>query len=109
MLLRFVETRGFSQAAKGTLSDDELRAVQLALIADPAAGATIGKTGGARKIRAALAGRGKRGGARVIYFHSPRTGTIYLLYVYPKNESDDLTDGERKALKTIIAQLAQEG
>ena len=109
MLLRFVETPGFTRAAKNALSDSDLRAVQLALIDDPGAGVTIAGTGGARKIRAALAGRGKRGGARVIYFYSRQRATVYLLYVYPKNEADDLTAGERRALKHVIAQLAREG
>jgi hypothetical protein len=44
----------------------------------------IPETGGVRTIRWALAGRGKRGGARVIhYYHSGRL-PLFLLTAYPR-------------------------
>lgn len=46
--------------------------------------------------------RGKRGGSRVIYYHFVSASQIALLLIYPKNEQDDLTAEQRKALKSII-------
>ena len=45
----------------------------------------------------------------MVYFHSRASGTIYLLYVYAKNDAGDLTVAERKALKQVIIQLSREG
>jgi len=69
---------------------------------DPSSGDVIEGTGGIRKIRVAAKGHGKRGGARVIYYHFVSASQIALLMVYPKNEQQDLTVDERKALRAII-------
>lgn len=58
--------------------------------------------GGIRKMRVASSGHGKRGGSRVIYYHFTAAAQIALLMIYPKNEKDDLSADERKALKQII-------
>jgi hypothetical protein len=53
---------------------------------------------GLRKMRIALAGRGKRGGGRIIYwYHSPGFPAV-LLWVFAKNEADDLTAAQLKRL-----------
>lgn len=71
--------------------------------ADPTVGDLIKATGGLRKLRIPLEGRGKRGGARVIYwFHSERYPAV-LLWVFAKNERPDLTDKQRKALAAATA------
>ena len=66
--MRFVETPIFTRQIKEMLSEGEYRALQGALILRPAQGALIRGSGGLRKIRFGLRGRGKRGGARVIYY-----------------------------------------
>jgi len=53
-------------------------------------------------VRVASQGRGKRGGARVIYYHFVSSSQIALLLIYSKNEADDLTADQRKALKRIV-------
>ncbi len=60
------------------------------------------KPPGIRKIRIAAKGHGKRGGARVIYYHFVHASRIALLMIYPKNEQQDLTVDQRKALKMIV-------
>ena len=64
----FLETPVFTRRIKELVDDDRYRQSQLLLMANPDAGALIPRSGGLRKIRLELPGRGKRGGARVIYY-----------------------------------------
>ena len=109
MLYHFVETTAFTRSARAVLTDAELKTVQQELLADPRAGDVVAGTGGARKIRVALPGRGKSGGARVIYYYVERTATIYLLLVYPKNVASTLTQDGKAALHKLLRQLNEEG
>lgn len=68
-------------------------------------GDIIPNTGGLRKIRWQGSGRGKRGGARVIYYFYNENFPIYLLFAYPKNEKDDLTEYEKKLLRDFVQKL----
>jgi len=75
------------------------------LAAQPRAGDLIQGTGGIRKLRWARGGRGKSGGARVIYyFHSDRI-PLYLLTVFGKGEKADLSKGERNELAKLVDAL----
>ena len=65
-------------------------------------GATIGGTHGARKVRWALPGAGKRSGIRVIYYWAVRESAFYMLYAYAKNEQGDLTPSQAKVLAALI-------
>jgi hypothetical protein len=67
-MISFVETKLFTRLVQEYLSDDEYLRLQQALLTDPEAGAIIPGSGGVRKLRWGVAGRGKRGGVRVIYF-----------------------------------------
>ena len=100
----FIETPLFTKRLSELLDDDSYAAFQrLRLLADrPEMGDIIEGTGGIRKVRVASSGRGKRGGSRVIYYHFTAAAQIALLMIYPKNEKDDLTDDERKALRLIV-------
>jgi len=66
--MTFVETKLFTKLVQEYLSDDEYAALQQSLIVSPEAGDVIPGSGGVRKVRWSVAGRGKRGGIRVIYF-----------------------------------------
>lgn len=66
MVLTFVETRLFTSIVHQYLSDDEYAALQQALTDNPEAGDVIRGSGGVCKLRWRVAGRGKRGGIRVI-------------------------------------------
>ena len=66
------------------------------------AGDLIVGSGGIRKIRWGITGRGKRGGARVIYYWTNARGEIFMLATYAKNENADLTDDELSELKKIM-------
>src|SRR6476659_1210060 len=89
-MLTFIETRLFTKLVPQYLSDDEYAALQQALVADPTAGDLIRGSGGVRKLRWSVAGRGKRGGIRVIYYLRLKQGEIWMLTVYAKNEADSI-------------------
>ncbi|HYD98214.1 MAG TPA: type II toxin-antitoxin system RelE/ParE family toxin [Alphaproteobacteria bacterium] len=96
-----VETPEFLARTKKLLSEAQRTALIDRLSADPAAGELIEGTGGVRKLRLALEGRGKRGGARVIYFHHDAGMPLFLLTAYAKNDKSDLTAAERNAMRRL--------
>lgn len=69
--MRFVETFVFTAVVTALLSAEEYRQLQLALLIRPEQGALIRGSGGLRKLRWGVRGRGKRGGVRVIYYWHP--------------------------------------
>ena len=86
----FIETRLFTRLVDDYLSDEEYGKLQTALIANPNAGNIVPGSGGVRKLRWAAAGRGKRGGYRVIYFAKMAQGVIWMLTIYPKNVAENI-------------------
>lgn len=76
--------------------------LQTALLGNPEAGAIIVGSGGLRKIRWSLPGRGKRGGARMIYFYWVVKSRIYLLYAYSKSAKSDLTREQIRLLAGLM-------
>ena len=100
-----VETERFLKDAKPLMSDSE-RAELIAFVGlNPGAGNIIPETGGVRKIRWALPGKGKRGGARVIYYYHSERLPVFLLTVYAKKEKANLTKAERDAMKRLVPVL----
>ena len=100
-----VETARFLKDAKPLMSDSERDELVVFVGANPEAGQIIPETGGVRKIRWALAGRGKRGGARVIYYYHNQRLPLFLLAVYGKNEKANLSKAERNAMKRLVPVL----
>jgi hypothetical protein len=92
----------FTRLLAGLMSDEEYRGLQTELIARPQAGALISGGGGIRKVRWAVGGKGKRGGVRVIYYWATGDDTILMLLAYAKNEQNNLTDEQTKALFTLV-------
>ena len=72
---------------------------------NPEAGDIIPETGGVRKLRWALEGRGKRGGARVIYYYHSERLPVVMLDMYAKNVKANLTKAERNAMTKRIPKL----
>ena len=98
----FVELPVFVRCASELFSDDELRELQVTLLENPAAGDLIPGGRGLRKLRAPLPGRGKRGGARVIYYHWVGRDQCYLVYAYAKNVAADLTRDQLRRLAEVM-------
>ena len=100
----FIETPVFTRQIKALVEDEEYRLLQLRLVANPDAGDLIPRSGGLRKIRVGVAGRGKRGGARVIYYWVTARSQIYLLLAYAKNAQEDLSEQQLRTLRTLVKQ-----
>ena len=99
----FVELPTFREDWKELgLNDDQLRELQKELLQNPKAGKVIAGTGGVRKVRYALPGRGKSGSARVIYVDFEVHEKIYLLTAYAKNAQENLTKAERNNMKAMV-------
>jgi len=96
------ETPVFTRQVLKLLDAESYRLLQLRLVAEPDAGDLIRGTGGLRKIRWEAAGRGKRGGVRVIYYWARKEDVILLLLIYGKAQQDDLTSEQRAVLKKLI-------
>ncbi len=86
----FIETSTFTKLIGKYLSDDEYLGLQKVLLNYPDAGKVIRGTGGVRKIRWRLPGKGKSGGIRVIYFWRVTEDEIWMLTVYGKSERDTI-------------------
>ena len=95
----FTETERFVKRAEKLLGAEMVSELQLYLCEFAADGVIIPASGGIRKLRWAASGRGKRGGARIIYYFANAAGRIFLLDIYAKNEKENLTADELKDLK----------
>ncbi|MCL2829586.1 MAG: type II toxin-antitoxin system RelE/ParE family toxin [Betaproteobacteria bacterium] len=93
-----VETPEFLVQASKIWTDVDREEFIDFIAAHPLAGDVIPQAAGVRKVRWAVSGRGKRGGARVIYFNELGDGLIVLLAVYIKAERSNLPN---KAVRRI--------
>ena len=100
--MQFIETSIFTRQVTALLTDDEYSQLQVALFAHPDMGAIIPRSGGLRKVRWSMSGRGKRGGVRAIYYWIVAEDQILMLFMYAKSEKDDLTSQQLKILREIV-------
>ena len=102
--MEFIEAPPFTRHLPSYLSDDEYRKLQASLAANPEQGDLKPGAGGFRKMRWAdmRRGKGRRGGLRIIYYYFRADQQIWLMTLYDKNEAEDLTAKEKKALKAAI-------
>lgn len=104
----FIETSVFSRTVRELGLEAALRDLQSELIADPRLGPIDPGTGGLRKARIRMPGRGKRGGARVHYLYFPDHSTIHFVLAYAKNERSSLTREEKVHLRRLVAIIRTE-
>jgi hypothetical protein len=100
-----VETETFLERAKAIMTETERTDMVAYLASNPEAGQLIPGTGGARKIRWAVRGRGKRGGARTIYYYHNESIPLFILDIYAKNQKADLSEGDKRSLRRVLAQI----
>ena len=101
-MVEFVETTVFTRRVTKEIGDEELGRIQIALLLSPSQGALIPKSGGIRKMRWGAAGKGKRGGWRIIYYLVHAKERIYLLYGYRKAKMEGLSRDQVRMLRKLI-------
>ena len=104
-LLTVVETPTFLRQAEKIWTDEERAALVDHVARNPESGVLIPDTGGVRKLRWTRQGTGKRGGARVIYFHHHEDAPLYLLLAYAKAQREDMTPDEKRGVAGLSALL----
>jgi mRNA-degrading endonuclease RelE of RelBE toxin-antitoxin system len=88
--MEFIEAIAFTKYVYEYLSDDEYSGLQSFLLQYPEAGKVVPGSGGVRKVRWAMSGKGKSGGVRVIYYFKRQDDEIWLLTIYSKNEVENI-------------------
>jgi hypothetical protein len=102
LMLTFIETPLFSRLLPQYLTDDEYAALQPTLIQQPEIGDVVPGSGGVRKMRWSMEGRGKRGGLRVIYYLRTSRGEIWMLTLYSKNIRENISADALRRIKLSI-------
>ena len=102
-----VETPEFLSATRKLMSDEERALLVEYLAHSPTAGDLIPGTGGIRKLRWGVAGRGKRGGARIIYFYHDPGLPLFVLTAFAKNERADLTQKEFDDFRHLTKRIVE--
>jgi len=106
--LTVIETPEFRSTARDLFDEGNLVALIDHLALHPLAGELIPGTGGIRKLRWRMEGRGKRGGARVIYYVHGETMPLFLLTAYAKNVRADLSQRERNDFRRLTHLLMEQ-
>jgi hypothetical protein len=111
-VLEFIESRAFTARLlriAGTQADEVLLAIQSDLLKNPERGSRIGGLRGVRKARTSdpSRGKGKRGGFRYLYFYFVNDAQIALLFLFDKNEKEDLTKEDKKVLAGLVEECVR--
>ena len=106
-LITVVETRSYRKRATKLMSEQEQFDAITMIATDPECGAVMRGTGGIRKVRFRLGGRGKSGGVRLIYYFHNLEMPVFLLTVFAKNEKANLSAEERMTLKGFVQRLTR--
>ena len=101
-MMVILETSVFTRQVRQTLTDDAYRDLQLELVGHPDAGVLIQGSGGLRKLRWSVAGRGKRGGLRIIYYWAVAQDQLLMLFLYRKSKREDLEPEQLRRLRAVI-------
>mgnify|MGYP000856868518 CR=1 FL=1 len=103
--MEFVETPIFTKQILKLLSEESYREFQNEVFQNPEIGKLIKGGCGIRKVRWSLPNKGKSGGIRIIYFFKNTKNLVYLLFAYPKNVADNLTDEQVAQLAKLVKEL----
>jgi len=101
-VFEFIEAPIFTKIVERYLSDDDYANLQNYLNEHPRAGNVIRGSGGVRKLRWSIQGRGKRGGVRIIYYFKASRGHIWMLTLYAKNVKETISAQILKQIKEAI-------
>lgn len=101
----FIEQPVFTRVLLELIDDDAYRRFQNELAADPEKWPVVKGSGGLRKARVALPGRGKSGGARVLYLWFPRHETVVFYLIYTKGDVENVPAAQMKAIKHEVQRI----
>ena len=106
----FVQTPTFAGILDKKEAGAVLEEIEDKILKNQACGDVIPGCGGVRKLRVKdpKRGKGTRGGLRVLYLDVPAKEKVYLVYLYGKDEAEDITPDEKKQIREIAAQLKGE-
>lgn len=104
VLYSFRETKAFTKNVVSLLFEESYFAFQDYLQQNYSLGDVIPGAEGLRKIRWGIAGKGKRGGVRVIYYLADERGYIYLMTIFGKNQQADLSKDQ---LQKLVEQVKE--
>jgi hypothetical protein len=107
--MEFIETPTFTKLITTMMPDDAYRLLQEDISKNPQAGDLIPGGGGIRKLRFALPGKGKRGGARLIYYWQISKDKTYMLLAYAKAKQENLEPEQVAILKILVKELERHG
>jgi hypothetical protein len=90
-MLTVIESPIFQKLWPLYWDEDERAEFASYIAANPDAGAVIRGSGGVRKIRWAREGSGKSGGVRIVYLTRTQVGEVFLLTLYAKSKSENIS------------------
>ena len=99
------ELESFIKSSNKIMKEDEIKEFIDHISLNPKTGDVIPDTGGIRKVRWKIKNKGKRGGARIIYFYYNENVPLFLLYAYAKNEETDLSSTKKKVMKNLVNEI----
>ena len=111
-MFTFIELRAFTRRLIEIgkhRADDILLLIQSDLIDNPERGTRVEGLGGIRKARCAdpTRGKGTRGGFRYLYYYIEKDGQIFLMFLFDKNEQEDLTKDQKKSIRKALDKLKE--
>lgn len=87
------------------VNDVQRQKLEQEIVNNPEVGKVIPGLEGLRKVRFAMAGRGKRGGGRAIYYLMLNDDLSIMITAYAKNDQEDLTPEQKKAVLAVLKEL----
>lgn len=105
MTVTFVALESFTEELLRVGDEETLRRFELELAANPESGDLIRDSGGLRKARMKLPGRGRSSGARVIYLWLPAAQRFVLFMLYTKAQRTDLSPALRQRLRHAVEHI----
>ena len=108
MKLTFIELPLFTRLVTQITDDFHLNQLQNDLLKDPEKGDMVRRLHGLRKVRMALQGRSRAGGARVIYLYLPQHHAVIFFYLYTKAKSENLTPDQESRLRIAVETIKRE-
>jgi hypothetical protein len=106
-LVAVIETPEFVARTRKLMSDEDREELIGYLSRNPMAGVVVPGAGGVRKLRWALEGRGKSGGARIIYYFHNMDVPLFALTAFAKNDRSNLTQQERNDFRRLVKVLVE--